>query len=357
MNNIQPPGGGNKQSIDQTWGSGDVGLKNKSNSDISQDISNFQSQKDKKAVDIYKSEQEKIQKPAEELPAQQEIQSPQKTSLLISILKAIGIFAGVFVFVYLFLTFPAQYEKIKYWLNHLGKKDEPQTIEIPENIDNSSDLFLSTIKSALETDKPIIPESEPAKPDYSIDITDLENNHLIIPKLDKKVPIIWNSPPDEDVMMKNLQNGIVHYNGTGLPNESDSNVFMSGHSSYYWWDKGNYKTVFANLNQLDVGDEVALAYEDKVYIYRVYEKLEVKPKQVDVLDSVDRPIVSLMTCVPVGTNLRRLIVRAERIESDAKTEKPEPEPSPTVTETATPTQIEPSGLNPLDIINLLPWRW
>lgn len=287
-----------------------------------------------------------------------------------TILKAIGVFVGVFVFVYLFLTFPAQYAKMKYWFKHFGKKDTPQTIELPTNINDSSDLLLSTLKNALDSEKPVMQE-EVQQIKYSISIADLENNTLIVPKLDVKAPITWNSPPDDDVMLKNLQNGVVHYNGTGLPNEQDGNVFISGHSSYYWWDKGGYKTVFANLNELENGDEIALAYEDKVYIYRVYEKIEVNPNEVEVVKPIGKPILTLMTCVPVGTNLRRLIVKSERIAADAKnvkiqtttetvetkTQAPIASSTPTITPVSSPTTIfNDSGINPLDILNILPWR-
>jgi len=298
------------------------------------------------------------------LPNFETIQPPKKKSILWEIVEAIGVFIGIFVFIYLFLTFPAQYERIKYLVKNIGQNKEPEVIEIPSNVTyDESDLLLSSLKTALDTEKPEIKQSQqPATKKYSISIADLENNTLIIPKIDVKAPIVWNSPPDEDVMLENLQKGVVHYNGTGLPNQSDGNVFISGHSSYYWWDKGQYKTVFANLGNLENGDEIALAYENKVYIYKVTDKKEVDPSQVEVLQSVGKPVLSLMTCVPVGTNLRRLIVTAERIETDAKNateSSPASTPSPVVTATSTsPTPKDTKTQNQyLDILNLLPWRW
>lgn len=114
-------------------------------------------------------------------------------------------------------------------------------------------------------------------------------------------------------MLENLQKGVAHYGGTDLPNPLTGNVFITGHSSYYWWDSGQYKTVFALLDQLKSGDQVALTYQQQVYVYQVYESLVVKPSQVDVLDTTERPILSLMTCTPVGTSLNRLIVRANLV--------------------------------------------
>ncbi len=345
--------------IDQTWGDDSFDQNKTIDTQTQIPISTKpqKKQKSEQIVDMYKND-----KPENEnkttLPPEDQLDKPKKKSIFFQILKAIGIFVGVFIFVYLFLTFPAQYAKIKYWVDNLGKKEEVTTIEVPQVIDDSSDLFLSTIKTALESEKPDIPQTQSSVSQrHSLDLSDLKNNHLLIPKLNINVPIIWNSPPDEDIMMKNLQNGVVHYNGTGLPNETTGNVFISGHSSYWWWDKGKYKTVFANLNKLENDDEFAIAYEEKVYIYKVYEKFEVKPEEVGVLDSVGKPIVSLMTCVPVGTNLRRLIVRAERIVSGAnqdQTKQQEPEIKDDTEPSPLPTKLP--ELNPINIINLLPWR-
>ena len=51
------------------------------------------------------------------------------------------------------------------------------------------------------------------------------------------------------------------------------------------------------------------------HTYRVVSKREVKPNDVSVLDQpTTKRIATLMTCTPVGTTLRRLIVTAEEID-------------------------------------------
>ncbi|MCL5794839.1 MAG: hypothetical protein M1338_00555, partial [Patescibacteria group bacterium] len=48
------------------------------------------------------------------------------------------------------MTFPAQWQKVKYFFTHLGK-NQAQKIEVPVAIDQSStDLFLSTMQDALQ---------------------------------------------------------------------------------------------------------------------------------------------------------------------------------------------------------------
>ncbi len=141
------------------------------------------------------------------------------------------------------------------------------------------------------------------------------NNQLSVPSLGIQCPIVWDSSVDENSMLASLQNGVAHYLGTAKPGEglenNTGNVFISGHSSYYSWDPGQYHSIFATLPYINVGDKVVIGYNDKVYVYEVYDKTEVAPENVDVVkQDTSEHIVTLMTCVPVGTSERRLIVRA-----------------------------------------------
>lgn len=304
------------------------------------------------------------QKPYEQKPTLPIIEKP--TNTFQEIFQALGIFIGCFIFIYLFLTFPAYLAKANFYWNKYSHKTT-KTLSIPNNIvETQGDILLSTLKAALDSapDKTI-------KKQYVIDISDLENNYLIIPKISIKTPIIWGVVPDENIMQRNLQNGVIHYQGTALPNEEKGNIFISGHSSYYWWDKGNYKTIFTNLDQLDNGDEIALAYNEKIYIYRVFDKVVIKPDQIDVLLPAEKPILSLMTCVPVGTNLKRLVIKAERLQITSSKEQQEQEELKKLEEIQKQTQenqniqdqtsveqkssektIPPIEKNPLE---LLPW--
>jgi len=91
-------------------------------------------------------------------------------------------------------------------------------------------------------------------------------------------------------------------------------VFLTGHSSYYPWDPGKFKDVFATLGSLEVGDRYYIYYDQIKYMYQITEKKEVQPNYMEVLaQPTDKKISTLMTCSPVGTTLRRLILTAEQI--------------------------------------------
>ncbi|MBP7114492.1 MAG: sortase [Candidatus Peribacteraceae bacterium] len=148
-------------------------------------------------------------------------------------------------------------------------------------------------------------------------------NRLIIPKLGENVPIVR---PSMDALMKEdwitfesdiqvaLKDGVVHYPGSARPGQP-GNFFLTGHSSYYPWDDGKYKNVFARLGELDLGDTYTVYYGGDRHTYRIVKKYEVKPSDVSVLDQpTSKRLATLMTCTPIGTTLRRLIVLAEEID-------------------------------------------
>jgi len=148
-------------------------------------------------------------------------------------------------------------------------------------------------------------------------------NRIIIPKMNLNVPLV--TPSYQSLLQEDwtnvekdiqdaLQNGVVHYPGTARPGQA-GNFFVTGHSSYYPWAPGKYKTVFARLHELDVGDEYWVYYGGDKHRYVVESKKEVKPSDVTVLDQpVDRRISTMMTCTPVGTTLRRLIVTSVEVD-------------------------------------------
>lgn len=136
---------------------------------------------------------------------------------------------------------------------------------------------------------------------------------LSIPKIGVEAPILWNIE-EKDFNTKLLE-GVVHYKGTALPGDV-GNVFITGHSSYYAWVDSPYKDTFALLDKLNVGDKIYIQYQNGSFIYEVSNSKVVTPDKMEVLQSTNERVLTLMTCVPVGTNLRRLIVTAKQISAN-----------------------------------------
>lgn len=145
---------------------------------------------------------------------------------------------------------------------------------------------------------------------------------IIIPRINQNVPVVgvknenlvardWDKL--EADIQKALRNGVIHYPGTALPGEGN-NVVVTGHSSYYVWDPGRFKDVFALLHDVRMGDRIVVYFNQKKFVYEVDKIKVVLPKDVDVLGSAPREQLTLITCTPIGTNLKRLIVTAKLVE-------------------------------------------
>jgi sortase A len=113
-----------------------------------------------------------------------------------------------------------------------------------------------------------------------------------------------------DDIMENL----VHYAGTALPGQY-GNVVIFGHSALpQFYSPKNYRTIFATLPTIKIGDEIEVSFDGVIYHYQVIELVEVEPTDISVLAQYyDDKYLSLVTCVPPGTYLRRLVVRARLI--------------------------------------------
>lgn len=137
-------------------------------------------------------------------------------------------------------------------------------------------------------------------------------SQIIVPKIGVTAPIIYLNSRSEKDIQATLTQGVVHYFGTANPGEV-GNSFITGHSSNFWWVKGNYNYIFVNLDKLAVGDQAKIYYNGKKFVYSVKEARVVDPKDVSVLAPSDTPTLTLMTCVPPGTNWRRLVVKFDQI--------------------------------------------
>jgi len=236
-------------------------------------------------------------------------------------LKKVGgvilLLVAVFTLVYLILNAPALWAKLRYYY---------QTDLLDKNYQEytSSNVPVSDLPSPyiFDDSMPVTVDQNPDSPTPQVS---LDNNQLYIPKIDVRVPIIWNIPGDK--AMEKLREGVVHIKPTALPGQQKGNVFITGHSSYYYWDPGKYKHVFALLPQLKKEQYIYIQASGQLFKYRIYQTITVKPEATWVMKPTDRSIVSLMTCVPIGTSLRRFVVRAEQIEPNPAKSKSKKEPA------------------------------
>lgn len=242
-------------------------------------------------------------KPKPKILAPATVETPAKTkyhSKSRRLARSLVIFFASFVLSFCLVNGATFISRVGYWWRH--------------DVVGQNTVRLTELPTISPGSTPATPPSAPSlspSPPSSL-AAPSRTNRLSIPKIGVNAPIIWNADPNQ--ILRDLQRGVAHYQGTSLPNTVSGNVFITGHSSGYPWDPGQYKTVFANLDKLVAGDTISVTTEQNTYVYRVKDSVVVRPSETSVLAPTPTPILSLMTCVPVGTNLRRLIVRADLIE-------------------------------------------
>lgn len=136
-------------------------------------------------------------------------------------------------------------------------------------------------------------------------------DRLVIPTLNVDAPLITDMRDiTESKVQTALERGVVNFGPTALPGEG--NAVIVGHSSNDVWKPGGYKFVFALLERMKPGDKIYVVYRNVRYAYTVSSTKVVQPNDVSVLQPTDTSQLTLITCTPVGTALRRFIVVADQ---------------------------------------------
>jgi LPXTG-site transpeptidase (sortase) family protein len=143
-------------------------------------------------------------------------------------------------------------------------------------------------------------------------------NQLQIPSLGVTTPIVFPPTASNEDVTEYLKSGVALYPGTARIGQQ-GNAFIFGHSSNYSWIKSDYNRIFATLPNVQVGSEIIAIQNGVEYKYRIFDKFEVMPDETWVLGSNPgnwsqrKNLLTLMTCTPVGSNARRLIIWAELV--------------------------------------------
>ncbi len=140
-------------------------------------------------------------------------------------------------------------------------------------------------------------------------------NTVYIPSIQLEAPLVYTAATDEAGYQAALANGVVHFPETAMPGEF-GNAYYFGHSSDFPTKPGHYKTVFALLPRVNVGEQIVVTDETgRAYTYEVIERHVIKPTDTQWLSQGDKTekILTLQTSYPVGTAISRFIVRAKLV--------------------------------------------
>ena len=152
-----------------------------------------------------------------------------------------------------------------------------------------------------------------SKPEVSKSIEPVDSNFaIIIPKIGANVPIIANVDPfAPQIYQKALTKGVAHALGSSFPG-NPGNVFIFAHSAQNFYQANRYNAVFYLLNKLELGDEIYLYYQKEKFLYKVTDKKIVEASEIEYFgrEEVGKKL-TIMTCWPPGTTLKRQLVIAE----------------------------------------------
>jgi sortase A len=180
-------------------------------------------------------------------------------------------------------------------------------------------ILYKNYSQQTNTNKPIINSTAYSITDHVDENTkyikkeENDNFELKIEKINISAPIILNvDGAKEDEYYKALESGVAHMKGTPEPS-GHGNVVIFGHSSKNDNYIGDYGKIFANLDDVAVGDEIKITKTDnnnKEYVYNITEKKIISADDISVISATQNDQLTILTCWPIGSNEQRLAVIA-----------------------------------------------
>ena len=118
-------------------------------------------------------------------------------------------------------------------------------------------------------------------------------------------------PTNPSEYLPALTQGVAHARGSVFPGK-EGNIFIFAHSSDTPLNITRYNAVFYLIGKLNPNDEIIIYYQKRQYTYQVTDKKILSPKELDeFLGTLEGRTLTLQTCYPPGTTLKRLIVIAK----------------------------------------------
>ena len=217
---------------------------------------------------------------------------PRRKKFLISFLFLVG---SSFLFLAIFPIAKFQFE-------YSGKFK--QIIDPTSSASSNRGSILGNNTDYTQLSNWFVNSQENLLPTSQINDSSVSTYNLSIPKLKIKDAVVTLGSMD-------LEKSLIQYPQTALPGQLGNTVIF-GHSVLpQFFNSKNYLTIFSTLYKLEQGDEIDLQYDRSTYKYIVEEMYEVQPTNLSVLEQrFDDKTLTLITCSPPGTYIRRLVIKA-----------------------------------------------
>lgn len=109
-------------------------------------------------------------------------------------------------------------------------------------------------------------------------------------------------------------NGVWRRPQTSTPDKGGNTVMVAHRFSY------SDPATFYHLDKMETGERFAVWWEEKEYVYEVFDISVVQPTAIEIEAPTDEPIMTLYTCTPVWTAAERLVVKARLINTEVLSE-------------------------------------
>lgn len=141
--------------------------------------------------------------------------------------------------------------------------------------------------------------------------SDFKQTKTTIPTYFLSIPKLRIEKAMASFVNDDLSKSLVHYGGSAVPGKP-GNAVVFGHSTLpQLFNPKDYKTIFATLHTLTLGDEVLIEYDNVVYKYIITERKIIDPEDISVLaQEYNDSSLTLITCTPPGTYWKRLVLTA-----------------------------------------------
>lgn len=170
-------------------------------------------------------------------------------------------------------------------------------------------LFAKTDNTAgpISAQNPVVigePNTDNNAPEAGI-----EPLRLSISKIGVDAPVENPRSRDTAVLDEALLKGVVRFPGSGLL-ESNSNMFIFGHSTNWATVQHQAYKALNRLGELQLGDEIELLSTEKVYVYKVTNMSLVDKDEALVKFETGKKKLTLSTCDTFGQKSDRFVVEA-----------------------------------------------
>lgn len=141
-----------------------------------------------------------------------------------------------------------------------------------------------------------------------------KSNSLEIPTIGLVTPLVIGSSTNISALEKDLDKGVVYYPGSVLPGEKGQ-IIILGHSAPPNWPHIKHDWVFTDIEDLNVGEQIILYFNNTQYTYRIIDKKVIQKGEeirANGLDATNN-ILTIVSCWPPGKDYKRMTVQAELI--------------------------------------------